>query len=86
MKDRNCPNCGAALDMDSCKCPYCGTLYYDLSVVPTGEMFLMKVKDGGRIITVKAYLRSISVEAEINAPLTVAIDIQGLLLDWRNEP
>lgn len=30
---RNCPNCGAPLDDNYCKCPYCGTLYYDLTVL-----------------------------------------------------
>lgn len=30
---RNCPNCGAPLDENLVKCPYCGTLYYDLTVL-----------------------------------------------------
>lgn len=30
---RNCPNCGAPLDENLFKCPYCGTLYYDLTVL-----------------------------------------------------
>ena len=30
---RNCPNCGAPLDENYFKCPYCGTLYYDLTAL-----------------------------------------------------
>lgn len=33
MEGRNCPNCGAALDPELCKCPYCGTSYFDLSAI-----------------------------------------------------
>lgn len=30
---KNCPNCGAPFQLESDKCPYCGTLYYDLSAI-----------------------------------------------------
>ena len=30
---RNCPNCGTPLDENYFKCPYCGTLYYDLTAL-----------------------------------------------------
>lgn len=30
---KNCPNCGAPLDENYFKCPYCGTLYYDLTAL-----------------------------------------------------
>lgn len=33
MKGKNCPNCGAAYTLEDVKCPYCGTLYYDLSAI-----------------------------------------------------
>jgi hypothetical protein len=31
--NKNCPNCGAPFQLESDKCPYCGTLYYDLSAI-----------------------------------------------------
>ena len=27
----NCVNCGAAIDIDEQKCPFCGTSYFDLT-------------------------------------------------------
>ena len=30
---KNCPNCGAPYDLDQDKCPYCDTLYFDLSAI-----------------------------------------------------
>ena len=33
MQGRNCPNCGAALESNICKCPYCGTSYFDISAI-----------------------------------------------------
>jgi hypothetical protein len=27
MKERNCPNCGAPIELNSLKCPYCDTPY-----------------------------------------------------------
>ena len=29
----NCVNCGAAIDIDSDKCPFCGTSYFDLTAI-----------------------------------------------------
>ena len=28
---RNCPNCGAVIDPYVCRCPYCGTYYFDFT-------------------------------------------------------
>lgn len=83
MSNRNCPNCGAALDLHSCQCPYCGTPYYDLSVVPAGKPFYMTVNNDGRTFTVRAYLRSVSIEPQINTPVTVDIEIGGFLINTR---
>lgn len=46
MNYRNCPNCGAALDAEVSKCPYCGTSYFDLCSVniDDGEPFWLKIK------------------------------------------
>lgn len=46
MSNRNCPNCGAPYEIDSNKCFYCGTSYYDLSALDftTREPFYLKIK------------------------------------------
>ena len=31
----NCPNCGAIIEPYNCKCKYCGTWYYDLTLFDT---------------------------------------------------
>lgn len=33
MSMTNCINCGAAKELDAMKCPYCGTLYLDLTAL-----------------------------------------------------
>lgn len=41
----NCPNCGAPIDANLHKCPYCGTNYYDLSYIDMDAgPFFIKVK------------------------------------------
>lgn len=56
MKNRNCPNCGAPYEIGLDKCPYCGTIYYDMSAINFDEkepIFLTLKKDG-YLITLKA--------------------------------
>ena len=33
MNGKNCPNCGAVYTLEDVKCPYCNTLYYDLTAI-----------------------------------------------------
>lgn len=42
----NCPNCGAVIDYELHKCPYCGTSYFDMSCVDleSGEPIYLKIK------------------------------------------
>lgn len=73
MQGRNCPNCGAPLDKDVCKCPYCNTSYFDISSInlDAGEPFYLKVRThwGSKPVIVSALVRavpsmSITMEAE----------------------
>jgi len=43
---KNCPNCGAPYDPALNKCPYCGTIYFDMSCInfADGEPIYMKIK------------------------------------------
>ena len=46
MIQRNCPNCGAPLEIDRVCCPYCNTSYFDLTAVnmASREPFYIKVR------------------------------------------
>ena len=48
---RNCPNCGAPLDNNYCKCPYCGTLYYDLTMFEDGVPCYVKFRTPMGVLT-----------------------------------
>lgn len=49
----NCPNCGAPIDKETNKCPYCNTSYFDFSNVniDNEEPFYLRIKKGDAYIT-----------------------------------
>lgn len=63
---RNCNNCGATIELDKIKCPYCGTAYYDLSCMPLHIPFYLKINVGTDvkpdIIETKVYLSNVAIE------------------------
>lgn len=50
----NCPNCGAVVEYDLHKCPYCGTSYFDMSCIDfeqgTPVYLKLKLNQGGNPI------------------------------------
>lgn len=70
MENRNCPNCGAALEADKSKCPYCGTSYFDLCSIniDNGEPFWLKFRTnyGGKLM-----ICTMLVRAEPNLMMTM---------------
>lgn len=56
----NCVNCGAAIDSNADKCPFCETSYYDLTAIDFGSQkpvacrFKMPYTNGNIIITTLA--------------------------------
>ena len=55
MSKTNCPNCGAPYETLQYKCPYCGTLYLDLSMINFDEKepFFLTIKTNGMLLTQK---------------------------------
>lgn len=55
MKNRNCPNCGAPYEIGLNKCPYCGTIYFDFSIVDfdNKEPIFLSIKNNGILYTMK---------------------------------
>lgn len=61
----NCVNCGAPIDYELAKCPYCGTYYYDLSEMTVGEVAMLRVNIPGRgKVLARAVLKDINVTDE----------------------
>lgn len=50
----NCPNCGAPIETE--KCPYCGTVFWDFSAIDTKDINYLKIKHNGRVFICKAFL------------------------------
>ena len=52
---KNCPNCGAPFELNKYKCPYCGTLYLDLSMIDFDDRtpIFLSIKRNGYLITQK---------------------------------
>lgn len=48
----NCPNCGAPIDKETNKCPYCNTSYFDFSDIDIDgeEPFYLRIKKGDTYI------------------------------------
>ena len=65
-KQRNCPNCGAPYEIDEVRCPYCGTAYFDMSMVnmDAQEPFYLKIKVNGMLITQKVIPTATTFEQE----------------------
>ena len=68
-KGKNCPNCGAPYDPLEPKCPYCGTIYYDMSAVDfdNGEPIYLQIKSHNILITQKVIpeLGSIEMSSDV---------------------
>ena len=60
---KNCPNCGAPFDLGVDMCPYCGTIYFDLSCIDFTKnqpMFLkIRVVVNGRKATITQRVRPV---------------------------
>lgn len=65
MSKYNCVNCGAPIDYEQVKCPYCGTYYFDLSEMTVGEIVMLKVNipHKGKVLA-RAFLTDFDVTAE----------------------
>lgn len=56
MNNKNCPNCGAAYTLEDVECPYCKTLYYDLTAIDFTKrepVFIkMRVPQGSQVVDI----------------------------------
>ena len=70
MSKTNCPNCGAPMDSELIKCPYCGTIYVDFHLISFNVPFYLRLNVGTeeepQVIVQKVALRSASLTSEPN--------------------
>lgn len=68
MKNRNCPNCSAPLELGNYKCAYCGTLYLDLSMIDfdNNTPFFLTIKKDGYAFTQKVMPQTADMTATSN--------------------
>ena len=77
MKNRNCCNCGAPLELGNYRCSYCNTLYLDLSMInfDNNEPFFLTIKKDNQLITQK--VRPQTAEFEVTNDTVYAQDTHG---------
>lgn len=60
----NCPNCGAPIE--SHKCLYCGTIFYDFSEFEIGQPSYIRMKINGTLNVFRALLKFVDVTQDAN--------------------
>lgn len=55
----NCPNCGAPIE--STQCPYCGTVFYDFTVMNFDKPTYIRIHYNGQYMVFRALARSMNV-------------------------
>ena len=80
--ENNCPNCGAIIEPYNCKCAYCGTWYYDLTLFDTidGNPRYVKFRTrlNGKEVCLTALARPRLESVECESDTTAMYDVSGL--------
>lgn len=77
---KNCPNCGAPIEPDSCRCKYCGTYYFDLTAFDMSKDTLYYVKFNTPMGIVTTLAKPELTTIETNVDTVDAVDIYGNVL------
>ena len=64
MERYNCPNCGAPIE--STQCPYCGTIFYDFTVMDFDKPTYIRIHYNGQYMVFRALARSMNVSMNPN--------------------
>ena len=81
----NCLNCGAPFDVNTEKCLYCGTSYYDMSAIDinSGKPFMLKIKTmlGGNECYITQLVRAMpDMSIEISSETVDCTDSRGCVV------
>ena len=65
MTGRNCPNCGSPYELERYSCPYCGTLYIDLTMIDFDNQvpFFLKIKTNGVVLTQRVLPQTVTFDS-----------------------
>lgn len=73
MSDTNCPNCGAPIDLEFDKCPYCGTTWLNLANIDIENRrpMYLKLRYRDQVFIMKAYCSNCEIEHHIEPAMFV---------------
>lgn len=71
----NCPNCGAPILGDVCE--YCGTPFYDFSVLDVDKPCWITIKYGNSLLKAKMYVGNLSATVE-QSPYVDYVEMSGV--------
>jgi hypothetical protein len=71
VSNRNCINCGAPIEIETVKCPYCGTSYFDFTDIDLGAPVILRLKHKDSVILIKAACTSAEMSRTFCEPLYV---------------
>lgn len=71
----NCPNCGAPISGNVCE--YCGTTFYDFSVIDVAKPCWITIKYGNSLLKAKMYVGSLSAAVE-QEPYLDYVEMDGV--------
>lgn len=79
MNTRNCPNCGAAVEIYASKCPYCGTSYFDFSNIDVNDTkpIFLRLKQGDGVLVIPVIMSSLSIESSFREDISVTMEFVG---------
>ena len=63
-KSRNCVNCGAPIENDTVKCPYCGTSYFDFTDINISSPVVLRIRRDNNVLLLKAMCMELNITHE----------------------
>lgn len=82
MNGKNCPNCGAAYTLENIKCPYCGTLYFDLTAIDFTKnepVFIkMRIPQGNQVVDITQCAYPRLGDIEVNYDYDYCVNYTGV--------
>lgn len=83
MERHNCPNCGAPIQ--STQCPYCGTVFYDFTVLDSDKPTYIRMNWHGNQMVFRAIMRSAEIEIHSYDPISYYVDNKMAMIHTHKE-